>query len=40
MAESKLTKTEWGLLPTDKGWFVVNASFWGTFCTARRTRTT
>jgi uncharacterized cupin superfamily protein len=28
--ESKLTKTEWGLLPTDKGWFVVNAreSFW------------
>ncbi len=30
MPESKLTKTEWGLLPTDKGWFVVNAreSFW------------
>jgi uncharacterized cupin superfamily protein len=28
--ESRLTKTEWGLLPTDKGWFVVNAreSFW------------
>ena len=24
MPESKLTKTEWGLLPTDKGWFVVN----------------
>src|SRR5206468_6701850 len=23
--ESKLAKTEWGLLPTDKGWFVVNA---------------
>ena len=30
MAESKLTKTEWGLLPTDKGWFVANARepFW------------
>ena len=30
MPESKLAKTEWGHLPTDKGWFVVNAreSFW------------
>jgi uncharacterized cupin superfamily protein len=30
MAEAPLTKTEWGLLPKGKGWFVMNAreGFW------------